>query len=78
MVRKQIREFGDVAFEKYILLGFLILLLSVSLCGLILYSTDAINVIFLKKCIVMLLNPKVPKQVIKRKDYLWRIICQLH
>lgn len=25
----------------------------------------------------MLLNSKIPKQVIKRKDYLLKIICQL-
>ena len=29
------------------------------------------------QCIVMLLNSKIPKQVIKRKDYLLKVICQL-
>lgn len=70
-----------MAFEKLVfLLDFLILLLSVSSCYLFLYSTDIINAIFfLKKnqCSVLLLNSKIPKQVIKRKDYLLRIICQL-
>lgn len=68
-------------FEKYMfVLGFLILLLSLShLNSVTLFYTDVINVIFLKKnqCIIMLLNSKIPKQVIKTKDYLLRVICQL-
>lgn len=62
-------------------MGFLILLLSLSnlnSVNLILYSVDAINVIFFKnQCFVMLLNSKIPKHVIRRKDYILRVICQL-
>jgi len=49
--RTEIRGLGHVAFEKYIfLLGFLILLLSLShLNSVTLFYTDVINVIFLKK-----------------------------